>query len=46
MVIFFPLSESLHIAAQQGDMKKVTNLVDNNGASVHTEDKYGVSKTM
>ena len=35
----------LHIAAQQGDMKKVTSLVDN-GDSVHTTDKQGVSETM
>ena len=35
----------LHIAAQQGDIKKVTSLVDN-GASVHTTDKQGVSETM
>ena len=35
----------LHIAAQQGDMKTVANLVDN-GADVHSGDKNGVSETM
>ena len=35
----------LHIAAQQGDMNKVTSLV-NSGASVHIKDKQGVSETM
>ena len=35
----------LHIAAQQGDMNKVTSLV-NSGASVHIKDKKGVSDTM
>ena len=35
----------LHIAAQQGDMKTVTNLVENNGARVHIEDKHGVGET-
>ena len=46
MVFFFSLTQTLlHIAAQQGDMNKVTSLV-NNGASVRTEDKHSVSDTM
>ena len=36
---------ALRIAAQQGDMNKVTSLV-NSGASVHATDKQGVSETM
>ena len=44
--LFHFLSQTpLHIAAQQGDMKTVANLVDN-GADVHTGDKNGVSETM
>ena len=47
MVVYCVLSQTpLHIAAQEGDMNKVTKLVENNGARVDTKDKYGVSKTM
>ena len=44
--LFHFLSQTpLHIAAQRGDMNKVTNLVGN-GASVDSKDKHGVSETM
>ena len=44
--LFHLLSQTpLHIAAQQGDMKTVANLVGD-GASVHSKDKHGVSETM